>query len=100
MVVKYQELEKCSYRLNWKLDSDILTGSSRQKPLAYYLQTGYDILFYLQLFVTKIKMHFDAIEFSKADTIENFKQTLEFPEEFNFLVKQFIIFMKLLEEKT
>ncbi|XP_058833211.1 uncharacterized protein LOC131691064 [Topomyia yanbarensis] len=89
----YRNLEEASRKLDWsRTESELISGTSRQKSLEYHLREGYRIVHQLNGLVIRIKFTFNAVEVREAASIERFRDCLKISEDLDQYLQDFLTY--------
>ncbi|XP_053698334.1 uncharacterized protein LOC128745318 [Sabethes cyaneus] len=87
----YRDLDSVCGELDWsKENSELMAGSSRQKPLEYYLQEGYRIVHQLNGLVVGFELTFNAIEIRDSSSVQRFRDCLTISEELQLYLQEYL----------
>ncbi|XP_058444527.1 uncharacterized protein LOC131426099 [Malaya genurostris] len=93
LLQSYRELDEASRTLNWsRTDSPLISGTSTQKGLEYYLQEGYLAVQQLNLVVIQVKFTFNAVDMLDKASIERFRDCLKMSEELDAYLQEFVAY--------
>ncbi|XP_019555484.1 uncharacterized protein LOC109424757 [Aedes albopictus] len=90
----YQDLQYTTQQLDWSkaTTSSLITGTDKRKPLEYYLQQGFRIVYQLNTVISQIKLVLGAVDLHRIDSIQKLRDCLKISEELDLYLREFVTF--------
>ena len=76
--------------LDKNVESSLIQGSATEKPIQYYIETAYDILYYYQVFIMHVELNCNKILLNASDTIDGFEKSLNVTDQFKQFYETFL----------
>ncbi|XP_055525981.1 uncharacterized protein LOC129718854 [Wyeomyia smithii] len=90
LIYAFRELERACSALDWNRGTELISGTAKQKPLEYYIQEGYRIVYQLNGLTISYKITFDAIEIRNSSSIQKFRDCLTVSEDLQLYLQEFL----------
>ncbi|EJY57482.1 AAEL016969-PA [Aedes aegypti] len=90
----YQDLQHTAQQLDWSREtaSSLISGNEKRKPLEYYLQHGFRIVYQLNMVVSQIKLVFGAVDIQRIGSIQKLRDCLKISEELDLYLREFVTY--------
>lgn len=88
---------QCSTRpIKWSFPSPLIRGSTKEKPLKFYVDSALDVMYYLECLQRHVEGAFRAITLFNSDSMADHTKTLTYSPKFELLMGDLLLYGKVL----
>lgn len=95
--IVYKQFIASCHLIDVILDSPILSGSAKQKPLEYYMDNSNLIMLYLRVFEVHLKEKASNIDLNESNTLKDFSDAVKLSDDIQSCLDEFLLYTHFLK---
>lgn len=92
----YIEFQRSTRPVKWSYPSALICGSSKEKPLKFYVDSALDVMYYYERLHRHVEKTFSAITLVDSDSMAAYTKTLTYSEQFEQLLADLLLYGSVL----